>query len=114
MIHTFGVLGGRGLQTPDFQNESGVPPDSRLQISRINLEYRGPGLQNLESVVWRLGSRYSRFTPEIWSLESGVPVLQIHSGNLESGVRGPVLQIHPGNLESGVRGPVFRVQGLVI
>ena len=123
MIHTFG-LGkagfGRGgtpdsrfpeniwstprLQTPDFQKKSGVPPDSRLQISRKNLEYhqtpdsrfpeknleyRDPGLQILESVIWSLGPR----------------VLQIFSGNLESGVWGPrVLQIFSGNLESGVWG----------
>ena len=104
------------------RKKSGVPPDSRLQISRKNLEYRDPGLQILESVIWSLGPR----------------VLQIFSGNLESGVRGPgtpeffwksgvwragprysrffleiwslesgapVLQIFSGNLESGVRGP---------
>ena len=61
------------LQTPDFQKKSGVPPDSRLQISKKNLEYRDSGLQILESVIWSLGPR----------------VLQIFSGNLESGVRGP-------------------------
>ena len=109
------------LQTPDFQKNPGVPPDSRLQISRKNLEYRDPGLQILESVIWSLeprvlqifsgnlesgvrgpgtpdffwksgvwspGPRYSRFFLEIWSLESGAPVLQIFSGN-QSGVRGP-------------------------
>ena len=150
MIHTFGlgkgVLGGGGLQTPDFQKKSGVPgprtpdsrfpekiwstpdsglqisvpPDSRLQISRKNLEYlqtpdsRFPkksgvpglwtpdsGVCNLESGaastpdffwksgVWSPGPGYSRFFLEIWSLESGARVLQIFSGNLESGVRGP-------------------------
>ena len=110
------------LQTPDFQKKSGVPPDSRLQISKKNLEYRDSGLQILESVIWSLGPR----------------VLQIFSGNLETGVWGPgtpdffwksgvwspgpgysrffleiwslecgarVLQIFSGNLESGVRGP---------
>ena len=127
MIHTFGlekgVLGGGGLQTPDFQKKSGVPPDSRLQISRKNmeyrapdsrlqisrknleygapdsrlqisrknLEYRDPGLQILESVIWSLGPR----------------VLQIFSGNLESGVWGPgysrfFLEIW--SLESGAPG----------
>ena len=200
MIHTFGlgkgVLGGGRLQTPNFQKKSGVPgprtpdakfpekiwstraPDSRLQISRKNLEYPGPGLQtpdfqkksgvpgpwtpdsgvcNLESGaadtpdffwksgvwsppgtpfwksgVWSPGPRYSRFFLEIWS--PGPRVLQFFSGNLES--RGPgtpdffwksgvwspgprysrffleiwslesgarVLQILSGNLESGVR-----------
>ena len=89
---------GPGLQTPDFQKKSGVPPDSRLQISvppdsrlqisrknleylqtpdsrfpKKNLEYRDSGLQILESVIWSLGPR----------------VLQIFSGNLESGVWGP-------------------------
>ena len=130
MIHTFGlgkgVLGGGGLQTPDFHKKSGVPPDSRLQISRKNLEY--PQTPD------------SRF-PKNFFWKSGVPgprVLQIFSGNLESGVRGlgtpeffwksgvwspgpghsrflleiwslesgaRVLQIFSGNLESGVRGP---------
>ena len=102
---------GGGLQTPDFQKKSGVPgtpdfqkksgvqgprtpdsrfpypqtPDSRFpekiwSTSRLqtpdfqkNLEYRDSGLQILESVIWSLGPR----------------VLQIFSGNLESGVRGP-------------------------
>ena len=144
MIHTFGlgkgVLGGGGdsrlqisrkksgvpnpgLQTPDFQKKSGVPPDSRLQISeppdsRLQISRLQtpdfqkksgvPGLWtpdsgvcNLESGaastpdffwksgVWSLGPRYSRFFLEIWSLESGARVLQIFSGNLESGVRFP-------------------------
>ena len=149
-----GVLGGGGLQTPDFQKKSGVPPDSRLQISRENLEYPqtpdsrfpekiwstsrlqtpdfqkksgvpGPwtpdsGVCNLESgaagtpdFFWKSG---------VWSL--GPRVLQIFSGNLESGVGGPrysrffleiwslesgapVLQIFSGNLESGA--PVLQI-----
>ena len=135
------------LQTPDFQKKSGVPgpwipdsrfpekiwstgaPDSRLQISRKNLEYLGPQtpdyrLQNLESRVPVLqifsGNlefgvwRYSRFFLEIWSLESGgtpdffwksgvwsLEVLQISSGNLESGVWG-YSRFFSENLESGV------------
>ena len=152
MIHTFGlgkgVLGGGG-GTPDSRFPEKIwstrAPDSRLQISRKNLEYpqtpdsrfpypqtpdsrfpeknleylqtpdsRFPkksgvpglwtpdsGVCNLESGaastpdffwksgVWSPGPGYSRFFLEIWSLEPGAPVLQIFSGNLESGVRGP-------------------------
>ena len=129
---------GRG-GTPDSRFPEKIwstgAPDSRLQISRKNLEYRGPGLQTPDfqkksgvpgpgtpDFFWKSGvrgpgesGRYSRFFLEIWSLESEAPVLQIFSGNLESGVRGlgtpesgvrgPVLQIFSGDLESGVRGP---------
>ena len=91
------VLGGRegGIQTPDFQKKCGVPPDSRLQISRKNLEY--PKTPD------------SRFPEKIWSTnklqipdfqkESGVPPdsrLQISRKNLE--YRDPGLQI----LESAI------------
>ena len=111
-----GGLSCRGLRTPDFQNDSGAPPDSRLQTPDFQNKsgVSGPwtpesGVRNLESgvPVLQIHSGKSRFTLEIWSLESGAPVLQIHSGNLESGVLesgAPVLQIHSGNLESGVRG----------
>ena len=111
---------------PDSRLQISVPPDSRLQISRKILEYLqdswksgvwSPGARvlqifsgNLESGVrggifsglesstpdffwksgvWSPGPGYSRFFLEIWSLESGARVLQIFSGNLESGVRGP-------------------------
>ena len=59
-----------GLQTPDFQKKK--------------REYRSPGLQKTDSRFWSPGPRYSRFILEISSLESGV--LQIRSGNLQSGV----------------------------
>ena len=119
---------GPGLQTPEFQKKSGVPPDSRLQISvppdsrlqisRKNLEYlqtpdsRFPkkiwSTGTLDSRFWSLqsgvwGCEYSRFFLEIWSLESGARVLQIFSGNLESGVRGPGTPDFV--WKSGVRGP---------
>ena len=107
MIHTFG-LGkagfGRGgtldsrfpeniwstsrLQTPDFQEKSGVPgpwtPDSGV----CNLESGAPGTPDFfwKSGVWSPGPRYSRFF--LGSLESGAAELQSFSGNLESGVRG--------------------------
>ena len=117
------------LQTPDFQKKSGVPglwtPDSGVcnlesgaastpdffwksgvwspgpGYSRFFPDFRGPGTPDFfwKSGVWRYsrfflgiwspGPGYSRFFLEIWSLESGARVLQIFSGNLESGVRGP-------------------------
>ena len=79
------------LQTPDFKKKSGLPglwtPDSGV----CNLESGAASTPDFfwKSGVWSLGSRYSRFFLEIWSLESGARVLQIFSGNLESGVRGP-------------------------
>ena len=64
-----GVLGGGGLQTPDFQKKSGVPPDSRLQISRK---------------IWSTRVPDSRL--QISRKKSGVPPdsrLQISRKNLE-------------------------------
>ena len=121
------------LQTPDFRKTSGVPgprtpdsrfpekiwstgaPDSRLQISRKNLEYlqtpdsrlqtpesgvQGPGLQ----IFLEIWSLESGGTPDffwksgVWSLE----VLQISSGNLESGVwRYSRFLLEISSLESG-------------
>ena len=93
---------GPGLQTPDFQKNSGVSgaPDSRFPEKIWST--RGPRLQITDSRIWSPGCRYSsffwksgvwspgpgysRFFLEIWSLESGARVLQIFSGNLESGV----------------------------
>ena len=96
------------LQTPDFQKKSGVPglwtPDSGV----CNLEFGAASTPDFfwKSGVWSPGPRYSRFFLEIWSLESGARVLQIFSGNLESGVRGVgTPDLFSGNLESGVRGP---------
>ena len=113
------------LQTPDFQKKSGVPgpwtPDSGV----CNLESGAAGTPDFfwksgvwslgprvlrifledffwKSGVWSPGPRYSRIFLEIWSLESGARVLQIFSGNLESGVRGWVLQIFSGSLVSRV------------
>ena len=76
-------------QTPDSRFPEKIWSTSRLQTPDFqkNLEYRDSGLQILESGVW--GREHSRFFLEIWSLESGAPVLQTFSGNLESGVRGP-------------------------
>ena len=74
MIHTFGlekgVLGGGGLQTPDFQKKSGVPPDSRLQISRKNLEYRAPDSRlqiSRKNLEYGARTPDSRFPEKIWS-----------------------------------------------
>ena len=120
-----------GAQTPDFQKKTGVPgprtpdsrfpekiwstgaPDSRLQISRKNLEYPRPQtpdyrLQNLES-----RSRYSRFFLEIWSLESGgTPDWSLESGGTpdffwKSGVWSPAPRysrffLEIWSLESGI------------
>ena len=101
------------LQTPDFQKKSGV------RGSRFFLGVWSPGLQTPDFFwksgvwspgLWSPGRGYSRFFLEIWSLESGARVLQIFSGNLESGVRGPGtpdffwksgVWIFSGNLESG-------------
>ena len=75
MIHTFGLgkagFGRGGLQTPDFQKIFGVPPDSRLQISRKNLEY--------------LQTPDSRFPEKIWSTTR----LQTPDFQKKSGVPGP-------------------------
>ena len=97
---------GPRLQTPDFQKKSGVPgprtpvsrfpekiwstgaPDSRLQISRKNLEYRGPGLQTQKNLEYP-GPQTpdSRFPEKIWSTRG--PRLQTPDFQKESGVPGP-------------------------
>ena len=97
MIHTFGlgkgVLGGGGLQTPDFQKKSGVPPDSRLQISRKNLEYPQTPDSRFPEKIWSTG------TPDSSQKKSGVP------GPRTPDSRAPGFQISRKNLESGVEYP---------
>ena len=107
-----------GPRTPDsrFPEKTWSTPDSRFpEKSRVRgprrtpdsrfpekiWSTRGPRLQITDSRIWSPGPWYSRFFLEIWSLESGgtpdffwksgvwsLEVLQIFSGDLESGVRG--------------------------
>ena len=117
-----------GPQTPDSRFPEKIwstgAPDSRLQISRKNWSTRSPRLQTPDfqkksGVPAAPDSRLQTPDYRLQNLESRVAVLQIFSGNLESGVRGAgtpdffwksgvwslgVLQIFSGNLESGVGG----------
>ena len=86
---------GPGLQTPRTPDSrfpekiwSTGAPDSRLQISRENLEYPGPD---------------SRFPEKIWSTGAPDSRLQISRKNLE--YRGPGLQTPDFQKKSGVPGP---------
>ena len=109
-----------GLQTPDFQKKSGVPgpripdsrfpektwstgaPDSRLQISRKNLEYRGPGLQTPDFQK-NLEYRGPGLQTPDFQKESGVPgPPDSRLQTPESGVQGPGTPDFFWNLESGV------------